>query len=205
VTYFADTLVAARSCTATCAPKNRVQSSRSRERSTSKARRAREVSEIEPAPPWPLISKEMTQPHEVEEPQASQASGRSAPAITPAPVRTREEQNNPTVVSFADPDDLPEEFFLAETSTEVKWLWPAWCFQQDPPCIEVCVFEDEHQEFHWLKAVGQPPPAVGSVGENYLAAEYGYRNKAFLQEFHPSHVRKIGEERTVADILVDGE
>ena len=110
--------------------------------------------------------------------------------------------NSPTVASFAD---LPEEFFLGETSTDVKWLWPAWCFQQDPPCIEVCVFEDDDQKFHWLTAVGKPPPAVEEVGENYLAAEFVYESEVFLKEFHPSHVRKMGGERTVAHILLDGE
>ena len=87
-----DTLVVARStCTANCAPRNREHSSRNRERSTSKARRARQVSEIEPAPPWLLISKETTQPHKVVGPQPSQASGEGAPTITPAPVRARRE------------------------------------------------------------------------------------------------------------------
>merc|ERR1712107_270398 len=119
-------------------------------------------------------------------------------------VPSGEEQHSPTVVSSVHSGDLPKDVLPAETSTDVMWLWPAWCFQQDPPCIEVCVFEDDDVAFHWLKAVPKPP-AVEEAGENYLAAEYVYEDEAFLQEFHPSHVRKIGEERTVADIFVDGE
>merc|ERR1712136_573181 len=120
-------------------------------------------------------------------------------------VPSGEEQHSPTVVSSVHSGDLPKDVLPAETSTDVKWQWPAWCFQENPPCIEVCVYEDDDQEFHWLTAVGKPPPAAGSVGESYLAAEYVYRNESFTNEFHPSHVRKMGSHRTVAHILLDGE
>jgi len=120
-------------------------------------------------------------------------------------VPSEEEQHSPTVVPSVHSGDLPKDVLPAETSTDVKWQWPAWCFQENPPCIEVCVYEDDDQEFHWLTAVGKPPPAAGSVGENYLAAEYVYRNESFTNEFHPSHVRKMGSHRTVAHILLEGE
>ena len=104
------------------------------ERSTSKVKRAREFSEIEHAPPRPLISKEMTQPHEVEEPQADHApeelvlaasrEEQDAPtAVSSAgleevpPVPSEEWQHLPTVLN-GNPDDAQEEGFLVPSEEE---------------------------------------------------------------------------------------